>query len=148
MQRIPGYGCLFQVARFISECKALQQQFQEVVASADTDLQDGLKAVTALRKDINEFKRRGVDLNNAENLFSLPVTPFTILNRLDKDVSEQEAIYALYADHDAMMKERASQLWAKVDFQVGAPLNIPGATYPSLRSFWALNKSRTAVKQL
>lgn len=108
----------YQVASFIAECKALEQQFQEGPGGGDT-LQEGLVAITALREELTEFKRRAADLNNAENLFSLPVTAFSTLDRLDRDVSEQEKVYALYSDHDAALQEWASQLWVKVDFQVG-----------------------------
>lgn len=76
--------------------------------------------MTALEEEIVEFKARAAELNNAENLFSLPVTAFTILDKLEGEVKQQGQIFTLFADHDVMVKEWASQLWAKVDFQVGA----------------------------
>ncbi|CDI85908.1 hypothetical protein EPH_0064790 [Eimeria praecox] len=106
-----------EVADFMVECKALQQKFQDLSSSVDTPLTEGRQAMLALEEDIVEFKARAADLNNAENLFSLPVTAFTILDKLEEDVKQQGQIYALFADHDAMVKEWASQLWAKVDFQ-------------------------------
>ncbi|KAL8448543.1 hypothetical protein Emed_003723 [Eimeria media] len=70
-----------------------------------------------LQEEISAFKRRAADLNSAENLFSLPISPFPVLERLDQDVTELQKVYALYADHDALVKEWAGQLWANVDFQ-------------------------------
>ncbi|CDJ60958.1 hypothetical protein EMWEY_00008520 [Eimeria maxima] len=102
---------------FMVECKALQQKFQDLSSSVDTPLTEGRQAMIALEEEIAEFKTKAAELNNAENLFSLPVTAFTILDKLDGEVKQQGQIFALFADHDTMVNEWASQLWAKVDFQ-------------------------------
>ncbi|CDI78970.1 hypothetical protein EAH_00009160 [Eimeria acervulina] len=109
-----------EVADFMVACKALQQKFRDLSSSVDTPLAEGRQAMTALEEEIVEFKARAAELNNAENLFSLPVTAFTILDKLEGEVKQQGQIFTLFADHDVMVKEWASQLWAKVDFQVGA----------------------------
>ncbi|OEH75761.1 axonemal 1-beta dynein heavy chain dynein heavy related protein [Cyclospora cayetanensis] len=106
-----------EVAAFIDECKALQRRFQEGTESADTTLQEGLGVITAIRKELAEFKRRAADLNSAENMFSLPLTNFPVLDTLERDIGEHEQLYTLYTDHDAIIKEWASRHWAKVDFQ-------------------------------
>ncbi|CDJ47273.1 Axonemal 1-beta dynein heavy chain dynein heavy chain, related [Eimeria brunetti] len=106
-----------EVADFMVECKALQQKFQDLSSSVDTPLAEGRQAMMALEEDIVEFKARAAELNSAENLFSLPITAFTILDKLEGEVKQQGQIFALFADHDVMVKEWASQLWAKVDFQ-------------------------------
>ena len=116
---LPPCVCFPQVASFISDCKVLRQRFQEGPAAGDTALQEGVEAITALREEVEQFKRRAAELNNAENLFSLPLTAFPVLDKLERDIKEQEQVYILYADHDAMLQEWASRLWAKVDFQVG-----------------------------
>lgn len=107
-----------QVASFIAECKALHQRFQEGPAALDISLTEGLDAITEIQEEVSAFKRRAADLNNAENLFSLPITAFSVLDRLERDVSELQKVYSLYADHNTMVKEWAAQPWAKVDFQV------------------------------
>ncbi|KAL8274185.1 hypothetical protein Esti_001870 [Eimeria stiedai] len=106
-----------QVSDFMAECKALQQRFEAGPASVETKLEEGLEAVTDLQEEIAAFKRRAADLNSAENLFSLPISRFPVLERLDQDVIELQKVYALYADHDSSVKEWAGQLWTKVDFQ-------------------------------
>lgn len=102
----------------MTECKALQKKFEEGPASSDISLQDGFESVAELQAEIAEFKTRAAELNSAENLFCLPITAFSALDRLERDTSELQKIYALYADHHAQVQEWASQLWAKVDFQV------------------------------
>ncbi|CDJ69901.1 hypothetical protein ENH_00076170 [Eimeria necatrix] len=106
-----------EVAAFIAECKRLQQKFQDISSSVDIPLKQGLEAIRGLREEVEDFKQRAAELNNAEDLFSLPVTEFNILDKLEADLNLQYQIFSLYADHDAMVQEWATQLWAKVDFQ-------------------------------
>ncbi|KAL8455337.1 hypothetical protein Emag_000819 [Eimeria magna] len=93
------------------------QRFEAGPAAVETKLEEGLKAIRDLQEEISAFKRRAADLNSAENLFSIPISPFPVLERLEQDVIELQKVYALYADHDSLVKEWAGQLWANVDFQ-------------------------------
>ncbi|KAL8431248.1 hypothetical protein ACSSS7_005396 [Eimeria intestinalis] len=117
-----------QVSDFIAECKALQQRFEAGPAGVETELEEGLEAIRDLQEEISAFKRRAADLNSAENLFSLPISPFPVLERLEQDVHELHKVYALYADHDSMVKEWAGQLWAKVDLQVESLVKVQNRT--------------------
>ncbi|KAL8426027.1 hypothetical protein Efla_001945 [Eimeria flavescens] len=115
---LTSYDYSFSVQEnFITECKALQQRFKTGPAFVEATLEAGLEEISRLHEEISAFKQRAADLNNAENLFSLPITSFSTLEAVDRDVSELQKVYSLYLDHESAIKEWANKLWDKVDFQ-------------------------------
>ena len=59
-------------------------------------IQTGVELLKKYKEDFNKFEKDRQELANAEKLFDLPITMYTEMQQMEKELKGLELIYAIY----------------------------------------------------
>jgi len=105
-----------QAVDFQEELKDLKRAFYGSGPGAPSiELEKGVELVEEYQKQLVECNRKKADLINAENLFSLPMTSYPILQELSGELDRLSKIYDLFREQREFQESMSAMLWSDLD---------------------------------
>ncbi len=86
--------------------------------SVGNDLDTGLKLLKTFRDELKKLEDAKQELTNAERLFNLPISSYSALVQVQKEMRGLEELYKLYDDQRKSRLEWAETLWRDLDIQL------------------------------
>ncbi|XP_071945421.1 dynein axonemal heavy chain 10-like [Antedon mediterranea] len=107
---------LTQIGGFGKELANFQDKFKmEGPGAVGNDLDKGLELLEKYKKEVAAYDRDRQELANAEKLFDLPITSYTELMQVQKEMNGLDQIYTIYKEQKAAREEWAQTLWANLN---------------------------------
>ncbi|XP_057328415.1 dynein axonemal heavy chain 10-like isoform X2 [Microplitis mediator] len=107
-----------QISDLLKECEEFAEYFNENgPGSVGNDLDSGLIKMEEFEKLINTLEERRLDLVNAEILFDLPPTNFSIFISTKQDFEDMKLIYSLYKTQKDAKEIWSKTLWSDLNSQ-------------------------------
>ncbi len=86
--------------------------------SVGNDLDLGLKLLKTFREELKKLEDAKQELTNAERLFNLPISSYSALVQVQKEMRGLEELYKLYDEQKKSRLEWAETLWRDLDIQI------------------------------
>jgi dynein heavy chain len=88
-----------QIGDFGVKIKAFAEKFaQHGPGSVSDDLDMGVKLLKSYREELHKLEHEKQELTNAERLFNLPISSYTSLLQVQKEMKGLEELYKLYEE--------------------------------------------------
>ena len=92
--------------------------YEEGPGSVGTDLEKGMERMKLFRDDVARLEGDRQELANAEKLFDLPITMYSNLTEVQKQMNGLEMVYSLYQEQTAAREAWSETLWSNLNIQV------------------------------
>lgn len=108
-----------QIGDFGLKIKAFAEKFaHHGPGSVGDDLDLGSKLLKIYREELHKLEHDKQELTNAERLFNLPISSYTSLIQVQKEMRGLEDLYKLYEDQKKSRTEWAETLWRDLDITI------------------------------
>jgi dynein heavy chain len=96
---------------------AMKRAYQDKGPGISGDLDNGLLLVAEYADEVARAQARKAELQNAQNLFGLPMTPFPDLQWVSADLDKLKEVYGLYQEQRDFQDACGSTLWGELEIK-------------------------------
>ncbi|GAB1598225.1 dynein axonemal heavy chain 10 isoform X2 [Argonauta hians] len=108
-----------QVHDFSSRLKEFYQRFKtEGPGTVGQDLNKGVNMMKDYSREVARFETERQELGNAEKLFDLPITLYSDLLFVQKEMVSLEALYKIHVNQKQAREEWSNTLWSNLNIQL------------------------------
>ncbi|XP_019908369.3 dynein heavy chain 10, axonemal [Esox lucius] len=108
-----------QIGEFKQELSIFAESFHMHGPGAVGDsLEDGVTVMETYETELAKIESRRQQLTNAEKLFDLPITMYTELQNVQKEMNGLRQIYEIYKSQKAAKMEWSQTLWVNLNIQL------------------------------
>jgi dynein heavy chain len=108
-----------QISDFGSKLKAFAEKFaRHGPGSVGEDLDLGVKLLKQYKDELTKLENDKQELTNAERLFNLPISNYSALHQVQKEMRGLEDLYKLYEEQKKARQEWSETLWRDLNVQL------------------------------
>ncbi|XP_014674920.1 PREDICTED: dynein heavy chain 10, axonemal-like [Priapulus caudatus] len=108
-----------QIAQFGNELAVFAERFHsEGPGAVGLDLDKGVEMLKRYNQEVQMYENQRQELGNAEKLFDLSITMYPDLNKVSKEMTGLQLIYAVYEEQKKTRESWSQTLWANLNIQV------------------------------
>ena len=104
-----------QVEQFKKEIEEAYEVYRATGPNSEVPLKEGFEALKMSKLQISEFNKQREEFVLAEKLFSLPISTYPLLIKMEENNKLLDQIYSVYDEHTTQVNEWSTLSWNKLD---------------------------------
>ena len=104
-----------QVEQFKKEIEEAYEVYRATGPNSEVPLKEGFEALKMSKMQISEFNKQREEFVLAEKLFSLPISTYPLLIKMEENNKLLDQVYSVYDEHTTQVNEWSTLSWNKLD---------------------------------